>query len=269
MADKLDDEYVFSGNDFDEVSPELLDIEKEAEPALEQPNYAVPSENKLIRNVLIVVAAFLLFLVVYKFVHSFLLEKPGVVQIPPVTPSQAIIKPIVSQPIPHNNVPEVVVSPTTKNAENLKKIDQKLIDLEANQHNLSNGLNSNSAQLTSIHSSTSDLNDKIMMLNSALAVLSTKLEDQSSQISALIEKQKTTSLKPQVKNRKKIRAAVFFHIQAVIPGRAWLIATNGTTLTVREGSKVPGYGVVKLIDAEQGRLLMSSGKTIKFSESDS
>ena len=64
-------------------------------------------------------------------------------------------------------------------------------------------------------------------------------------------------------------AAVYYYIQAVIPGRAWLVSSQGLTITVREGTSVPGYGIVKLIDPNQGRILTSSGRTITFSQQDS
>ncbi|HAF87135.1 MAG TPA: type IV secretion protein IcmG, partial [Legionellales bacterium] len=60
-----------------------------------------------------------------------------------------------------------------------------------------------------------------------------------------------------------------YYIKAVIPGRAWLIAANGSTLTVSEGTNIKGYGMVKLIDSTQGRILTSSGRVIRFSQQDS
>ena len=62
---------------------------------------------------------------------------------------------------------------------------------------------------------------------------------------------------------------MLYYIQAVIPGRAWLIATNGSTLTVREGSTIPGYGIVRKIDPNLGKVFMSTGKVIRFSQLDS
>ena len=58
-------------------------------------------------------------------------------------------------------------------------------------------------------------------------------------------------------------------MQAVIPGRAWLIANNGSTITVREGTPIPGYGIAKIIDPIKGRVMTSSGKEIRFSQDDS
>ena len=62
---------------------------------------------------------------------------------------------------------------------------------------------------------------------------------------------------------------IHYYIQAVIPGRAWIIATNGSTLTVREGTNIAGYGIVRLIDPLDGRIVTSSGQIIRFSQEDS
>ena len=58
-------------------------------------------------------------------------------------------------------------------------------------------------------------------------------------------------------------------LQAIIAGRAWLVCSNGETLTVRQGTQVYNYGEVRYIDAISGQVLTSSGQTITFSQEDS
>jgi len=75
-----------------------------------------------------------------------------------------------------------------------------------------------------------------------------------------------------VRASKKVVAATppaQYFLQAIIPGRAWLISTNGDTVTVREGTRISSYGVVRFIDAKRGRVLTSSGQVIRFSQEDS
>jgi intracellular multiplication protein IcmG len=103
-------------------------------------------------------------------------------------------------------------------------------------------------------------------LNRMIAALSDKLDSQAKTIESLAAKPVVRKTHPIVGRNKPL---VQYNIQAVIPGRAWIVATNGTTLTVREGSKVPGYGLVKLIDPNQGRVITSSGRVIRFSQEDS
>ena len=104
-------------------------------------------------------------------------------------------------------------------------------------------------------------------LNGVIANLSAKVDQQSREIEGLtIRRQEANKV-----YHRGAQATHFpkYHIQAVIPGRAWLIATNGATLTVREGTAVAGYGMVRLIDPSQGRVTTSSGQVIRFSQEDS
>jgi intracellular multiplication protein IcmG len=48
-------------------------------------------------------------------------------------------------------------------------------------------------------------------------------------------------------------------LRAVIPGRAWLVDTQGRTYTVTQGDLVGNFGKVVQIDADAGRVITSSG----------
>jgi intracellular multiplication protein IcmG len=109
---------------------------------------------------------------------------------------------------------------------------------------------------------------KMAELNQVITQLNAKLETQSQVIERLTVRTAPKPPKPRVLNGF-LNQRLKYYVQAVIPGRAWLIATNGATLTVREGTLISGYGVVKLIDPTQGRVLTSSGRIIRFSQSDS
>jgi intracellular multiplication protein IcmG len=71
------------------------------------------------------------------------------------------------------------------------------------------------------------------------------------------------------KNKKHQRIPISqqYEVIGVIHGRAWLKASRGSTLTVRSGDKISGYGSVKMIEPEQGVVIMSSGEVIKFKDS--
>lgn len=57
-----------------------------------------------------------------------------------------------------------------------------------------------------------------------------------------------------------------YKVLGVIYGRAWLKTPKGSTLTVRPGDNLPGYGSVKIIEPEQGVVIMSTGDVIRFDE---
>lgn len=61
---------------------------------------------------------------------------------------------------------------------------------------------------------------------------------------------------------------LFFHLKAVVPGRAWIINNHGVSQSVSVGDSVPQYGIVKVVDADRGMVLMSSGKVITYGEND-
>lgn len=171
---------------------------------------------------------------------------------------------VVAPPAVVNNPP---VTPPPVIAENPSPmINQKLSTLEVTQQSMRSEVDAVNTQLGGLNTNVTALSNQIVQLNQTIAALSAKLDEQSAVIEKLTVKAKRKVMSHKV---KKAQTPFRYYLQAVIPGRAWLIATNGSTLTVREGTKIPRYGVVKLIDPLQGRVLMSSGQVIKFSQADS
>ena len=105
--------------------------------------------------------------------------------------------------------------------------------------------------------------------------------EQLSQLATTIgnEAQKSAALAEQIKQQQKnpfgatrmeaVVPQIQCALQAIIAGRAWLVCSNGETLTVRQGTQVYNYGEVRYIDAISGQVLTSSGQTITFSQEDS
>lgn len=175
------------------------------------------------------------------------------------------IKPAVMQPSVQPS-PSIV---TTNNVVINEEIERKLFQMKQNQE--------------TIHSHISAMNNQINVINTNMANLESKIESLAQTMGQLVERIKAkeieqANVRTMIKSMPKSTAAIArkpsapslrYYIQAVIPGRAWLIATNGSTLTVSEGTMISGYGVVKLIDPRQGRVLTSSGQVIRFSPEDS
>ena len=269
MADKdeeqYSDEYQFS--DLDEINSDTLG-EDESIIASEEKQ---PTEGKkdIKRNALIAIVLIVLAMLGYKFLGSFFAAKGSkteIASVPPLstgTPQPAKIQ---EQPavVPVQTVPPPVVSqPTIDNSQ----VTQKLSALEMSQQNMRSEVNTVNTQLSGINTNVNELTEKIANLNQIISSLASKLEQQSERIAVLTER-----TKPKLRPRRIIArgpSAPLYYIQAVIPGRAWLIAANGSTLTVREGTHLAGYGVVRLIDPNQGRVVTSSGKVIRFSQQDS
>lgn len=119
---------------------------------------------------------------------------------------------------------------------------------------VNNLTNTNQALINQI----SDLTAKMLTSQQALEELLAAKKSQP-----VIHRMRPHLAKIQPKTQK-----IIYYVQAVIPGRAWLINSEGATLTVRVGSRVPGFGVVHRIDELQGRVTLSSGHVISFAQAD-
>lgn len=262
MADNNqgNDEYVFT--DIDVMSPDLMGEEDNLSNSARASAVPVDSERSDVkRNAIIVVVLVVVAMLVYKFMGSFFTTKTEpastiVTETPVITPvvePQPIIQPQIVTPVPSAD--------TTA-------LNQKISDMDVEQHNLRNSLNTLNNQLNSMSSNINALNMKISTLSQTVTVLTNKMDEQATQVSMLIAA-RVQQPKPRKIVHRVVVPQTVYYIQAVIPGRAWLISTNGSTLTVREGTNIAGYGIVKLIDPNQGRVVTSSGRVIRFSQQDS
>jgi len=139
----------------------------------------------------------------------------------------------------------------------------------------------------SMQANLASMNDKMNQLNSQLSVLNSNNQALQQQLSDLMSKYQSlqqsineamaaAKAKPQITHSLASRTRAYsapvikenYFIQAIIPGRAWLVSSQGKTITVRVGSLLPGYGRVARIDAQQGRVEMSSSKVFVFSQAD-
>ncbi|MGB4898923.1 MAG: type IVB secretion system protein IcmG/DotF [Ignavibacteria bacterium] len=267
MADNTfnNDEYEFA--DLDIMGSESLDDDELSRSADAQTKKNTESSNTsyVKRNALIVIVGIILAIAIYKFVGLFTTTTTAAVE------SSATITPAVST-TPEVETPIVPVqTPVSQSSsvdtDNNQQLNQKLADLDANQQTIRADVSNATGQLNGMNSSLTSLNTKLDSMSQMMMALSAKIEQQNSQIAMLIAARTPPKPRPIVK--RVVVPATAYYIQAVIPGRAWLIASNGSTLTVREGTNVSGYGIVKLIDPAQGRVVTSSGRVIRFSQQDS
>jgi intracellular multiplication protein IcmG len=153
------------------------------------------------------------------------------------------------------------------------QITPELNQLNSNQTALQNtvsGLNNQVSQLSNQLNTISANNQSLVQ---ELAVIQNKLNLTTQALEELIASQKSKKqITPShVKYSRALKVAPIieyqkYYIQAIIPGRAWLISSNGQTLTVTVGSKVPGYGTVRKILPLEGRVVMSSSRVLKYNQ---
>lgn len=265
MVDNNNDEYQFA--DLDVINNEPMgDDDNNTVSAKDSSPYSQQNEGKpnILRNALIAVVLIIAAMLIYKFMGSFFTKKN------PVEASVPDVMPIVKQPavVVQQQPVAAPIQASPQPSADYTEINQKISSLDLNQQTLRSDMNTMNNQLGGINSNINNLNAKIADLSQLVATLSSKLEEQSNQITRLLVV-RTAPAKISHSVKRVIVPQVNYYIQAAIPGRAWLIASNGSTLTVREGTNIMGYGRVKLIDPNQGRVLTSSGRVIRFSQQDS
>jgi intracellular multiplication protein IcmG len=239
----------------------------------EEPSAQKPSSSGNInirRNAIIVVVVVVIGMLTYKIFGHKIYKKTGDTLPKVAQPVAQIQKPPVNSIVTQTPVqqPMPVVEPVQPVVlENNPELTRKVSAIELSQASVRTEVGAVSQQVNAVSNNINSLNNQIANLNQVITNLSGQLSKQTEEITLLMQRtQPKRVVKPVIKS---IVQRITYTIQAVIPGRAWLIGSNGSTLTVREGSKVEGYGVVKLIDSIDGRVLTSSGQVIKFSQEDS
>ncbi len=263
--DQNNDEYKFAeldSYDMDQAGESDLDSQASYQSGKE----GLTRKKDIKRNALIAIGVVIFIMVMYKIIGwMFFSDKSKqVTSQPAIPPVTQVATPQPVQTIPTTPIQQVQPTTVVEDDSDLKK---KVSAIEMSQQSLRSEVNALSEQINAVNNNIKNLNAQIVNLNQIIGNMSNQIARQSEVINVLMVR--TTPKKVVKISRPAVAARVIYYIQAVIPGRAWLIGSNGSTLTVREGSKIPGYGIVKLIDSLQGRILTSSGQVIKFSQEDS
>lgn len=233
-----------------------------------EPIWSMIKQNLILRMALLGLGVFILILIVYRCSVDPLAVKTTE-KISPIPAARPKVTQMVA-PVVQPKVQTVTkVEDSTKTAAlNQTVVQEKLNDLEKNQASLQTQVSDLSSQLASMNSSVTTMMSNFKMLNDQLAQLAVTLQNQA-KAAPVVTPRKTH---PQARwdgHAAASQRAVQYRLQAVIPGRAWLISSAGDTLTVREGTRIARYGVVRYIDAKRGRVLTSSGQMIQFGQNDS
>lgn len=254
--DQNHDEYQFV--DLDPLEPGLDDTEHDSLSAdfpITEPWY---TKKENFRYAVTAVAIIIVAIVIYKYMGSIISSPSVVVKAPVPTAVVKSAMPVI--PTPQPQPIQAVQNPPSE-------FSQKISALEVSQGSISSDVSSLNNQISTLSTNVNDLNAKIEGLTQAMNSLAAQASAQSQQFATILSAQTKPIVKHVVKTAPA-PASIYYYIQAVIPGRAWLVSANGSTITVREGSNVPGYGVIKLIDPAQGRIVTSSGRIIAFSQQD-
>ncbi|WP_367606357.1 type IVB secretion system protein IcmG/DotF [Legionella sp. W05-934-2] len=264
MADTKDNNEGYEFPELDGYSPEgYEEAPSDSQPtqsSMSTSGFSLANINPVWRNAGIVIAGVVVLMLAYKYFGGiFSTSKKAPSEISSI-PKQPPIQPPIPQP--------KIVEPTPKpkpDESMSKQVRQNLAKLELSQQNLSSNVSDIESKLNGLDGNVTDLSDKLATINQQLADIAEKLDGQGNVIN-LLKAKLTPKSKP--KPKKILPPPIQYSIQAVIPGRAWLIGSNGSTITVSKGSRIASYGIVRIIDAQMGRVVTSSGKVIQFEQED-
>lgn len=278
MADNdQNDEYKF--NEYESYDQEPMDKSDSGSNPSQSPSGQPPRSPKkdVRRNALIVAGIVVAVMVGYKVVGGWFSGKSTSDKgssLPPAPVAQITSQPqqqqlpVETAPVQTEIAPQPVqAAPQVIQAEN-PALKQQVESIATNQQNVQTQVTSMSEQVGNVNNNVNNLTSQVNRLSQTITDLTNQLSRQSEEINILMQRTKPKPIR-RVLRPQHFGQANIYYINAVIPGRAWLIGTNGSTLTVREGTKIAGYGVVKLIDSMEGRILTSSGRVIRFSQDDS
>ncbi len=98
-------------------------------------------------------------------------------------------------------------------------------------------------------------------MKSAVFLLSKKVDALSGVVASMHKK-------PAAPHKKAAQSApkVTYYVRALMPGRAWLMGSDGVSTSVTVGSQLLGYGRVTMIHVQTGQVSTSTGKVFSYRE---
>lgn len=157
----------------------------------------------------------------------------------------------VQQPV---EKPVVVAPPVEQpNAQVESQIGRLAQVVAQNQQNLSQMQD----QVDNMQTALSRANDSYQSMNDNLKALTAQLQKVQAQLAP----------KPKAVKAKKI-VPIVYNIKAIVPGRAWVMGSDGSAQSVSVGDSLPQYGRISAINADSGVVMTSSGKVIEYGSGD-
>jgi intracellular multiplication protein IcmG len=156
--------------------------------------------------------------------------------------------------------PAPVVQQVAVNPQVVAAIDS----LKEDSLNNSNNLNQLQSQVQQLTSALNQSRSQQQQLGQSVMLLATQVQQLSAQVKVLSQPKLVKIAAPVPVVKKPEAPAITYQLRAVVPGRAWIVASDGQSQSVAVGDHVQQYGVVQSIDADAGVVITTSGKTIKF-----
>lgn len=217
------------------------------------------------RNILIIVGVLVIVIAVYKLIEIFL-EPSTATKKTTTTVTKTVQQP--QQTTQLQQQTEKIPSFQQQSSQLNEEVKNRLQTLQTSTEQSTSKIGTVNQQLSQLSNSVANVQSTLQAISNQLQSINSTLQQQQAEI-AVLKAQKRPVYKPRVV-RKRYRAPrrvikrTVYYIQAMLPGRAWLILPNGSTITVTVGSRLPGYGRVRSIDPIRGIVKTSSGAIIRY-----
>lgn len=232
------DEYYYSDYQEDNVE---IESKKEKQTAFSSLKTLISSNLKIV--VIIIIA--ILLLIYFNFFHKGSVKKNP----EPLLPAKSQV--VAETPVKNSNTKDLL-----DNFQKNYSFDSQVLDnILKDQRNIKQSLE----QLARAQQM---IDKKIDSLYAENKMLQNNLKE----LIGLAQTTKNALVKNQLKNTPQSISLKLFYVQAMVPGRAWIIGEFGKLMTVKVGDKLPSYGIVQSIDVENNIIRTSSGRNIVSQE---
>lgn len=239
--------------------PNLATLLNHLKPVLE-----VVKQNVIVRVSVIVAMVLLFAVVIYRCTAAPIVEK-GSEKMTPVVATTSYPK----SSIPVARSKHVILKKnlhsqtTVAQQETSPRFDKTQAELQAQVNTLS-------MQISSLTNNVNSMADNLRTVSNQLSQLAVTVGNETKLRNNLADQLKQIQMKKVVAREIdiKIPRLAQYYVQAMIPGRAWIVNSDGQTLTVSQGSPVADYGIVRYVDTSNGTVLTSSGRTITYAQAD-
>ncbi len=173
---------------------------------------------------------------------------------------------IVGAVMMHNrSAPKPVVSQAPLHDPVLVSQLNTLTQVQAASQNTMTQLQSKVDQLGNQLSATQSANDQ---LNSSVTTLTSQVKLLAQAVQGINDKL-AEKVKPAAVHKKPLpKVKLTYSVTAVVPERAWILSSNGASMSVTIGDPIDQYGNVTAIDADNGHVYTSSGHVINYGLND-
>ncbi len=173
-------------------------------------------------------------------------------------------KPVVSKPTVTTQE-QPAIQTQDANSQIANQLDSIKSDQVSNQDTLSQvkqTISSLNSKLNATQTANEQLAQSVTMLTSQLRLLTRDVQKNTQLLAS-------TTKKPVKKGAPIHRPKpITYDVKAIVPGRAWIVASTGNSYSVTVGDSIDQYGTVKAIDPDTGRVYTSSGKVIAYGPND-